>query len=165
LAEQAKLLAPQLEERLTVANNTAAPSAESTPEPSSTAEPASSDSLQDSSDTAIGMPLQTTLGLYYTLDSLKLPIGWPDTAAPELSDPWFFSFFLRKLIGLAVTIFAVSQGAPFWFDLLNKLTNLRSGGKPPAKTEAENDEDASGGSAAGGSAGGGSSAGGRGRGG
>jgi hypothetical protein len=30
-----------------------------------------------------------------------------------------------------LTVFAVSLGAPFWFDLLNKLVNLRSAGKPP----------------------------------
>lgn len=28
---------------------------------------------------------------------------------------------------------AVSLGAPFWFDLLNKLVNLRNSGKPPEK--------------------------------
>ena len=30
-----------------------------------------------------------------------------------------------------VTALALSLGAPFWFDLLNRLVNLRQTGKPP----------------------------------
>jgi hypothetical protein len=36
-----------------------------------------------------------------------------------------------KLLGLLITIAAISQGAPFWFDLLNRVTNLRAAGRPP----------------------------------
>jgi hypothetical protein len=36
-----------------------------------------------------------------------------------------------KILGLLVTVLAISLGAPFWFDLLNRLVNLRSTGKPP----------------------------------
>lgn len=36
-----------------------------------------------------------------------------------------------KLLGLFITIMATQQGAPFWFDLLNKVTNLRGSGVPP----------------------------------
>lgn len=35
------------------------------------------------------------------------------------------------LIGFLITAFAVSFGAPFWFDLLNKLVSIRSSGKKP----------------------------------
>ncbi len=45
---------------------------------------------------------------------------------PESGHEWMLKFF-----GLFITIAAVSQGAPFWFDLLNKLTNLRATGQPP----------------------------------
>ena len=37
----------------------------------------------------------------------------------------------HKLIGFLLTAFAISLGAPFWFDLLNKLVNLRNAGKKP----------------------------------
>lgn len=40
---------------------------------------------------------------------------------------------LGKLIGLGISIFAISLGAPFWFDLLIKFINVRSGGKPPSQ--------------------------------
>jgi hypothetical protein len=42
---------------------------------------------------------------------------------------------LAKLLGLLLTAVAVSQGGPFWFDLLSKLTNPRGSGPvpPPAQ--------------------------------
>ncbi len=35
--------------------------------------------------------------------------------------PYFLSLWLGKLIGLAITMVAVAQGAPFWFNVLNRL--------------------------------------------
>ena len=41
-----------------------------------------------------------------------------------------------KLLGWLLTALAISMGAPFWFELLSKLVNLRSAGvKPPRKSE------------------------------
>jgi len=42
--------------------------------------------------------------------------------------------WIWKLFGLGLTVVAVSQGAPFWFDLLKKSVNVRGAGKPPAST-------------------------------
>lgn len=39
--------------------------------------------------------------------------------------------WLVKTFGLLLTVLALSQGAPFWFDLLQKLVNLRLAGNPP----------------------------------
>jgi hypothetical protein len=68
------------------------------------------------------------------LTGLNLPIGWTtDTTDPRHpGTPWGW---LLKIGGILVTAFAVSLGAPFWFDLLNKLVNLRAAGKKTAKTE------------------------------
>jgi hypothetical protein len=41
---------------------------------------------------------------------------------------------LYKILGLALTAIAVSMGAPFWFDMLNKLVNVRTSGLQPKKT-------------------------------
>jgi hypothetical protein len=41
-----------------------------------------------------------------------------------------------KLAGFFMTALAVSLGAPFWFDLLGRLVNLRETGDKPAKSEA-----------------------------
>jgi hypothetical protein len=39
------------------------------------------------------------------------------------------AFTLNKLLGFLITAFAISLGAPFWFDALNKLVSLRASGK------------------------------------
>ncbi len=66
----------------------------------------------------------------------KLPIGWPlpatntqeDTKAGPLdcSVAWLIRF-----AGWLLTALALSLGAPFWFDLLNKLINMRHGMRKP----------------------------------
>jgi len=38
----------------------------------------------------------------------------------------------RHLGGWLLTIMAMSLGAPFWFDVLSRLSRLRSSGKPEA---------------------------------
>jgi hypothetical protein len=42
-----------------------------------------------------------------------------------------------------VTILAISLGAPFWFDLLNKMMVIRSTVKPREKSREEGSEDRS----------------------
>jgi len=42
--------------------------------------------------------------------------------------------WLLKLLGIFLTALAVSQGAPFWFDLLNKIIVIRSTIKPHEKS-------------------------------
>jgi hypothetical protein len=39
------------------------------------------------------------------------------------------------LAGLLVSIFAVSLGAPFWFDVLQHFMQVRAAGVSPPKTE------------------------------
>jgi len=41
------------------------------------------------------------------------------------------SWLRAKFTGLLISILAVSMGAPFWFDVLNKLVNVRLVGKRP----------------------------------
>ena len=64
------------------------------------------------------------------IKKLNIPIGWSKAKLPE-GWQWFW-----KIIGLAITILAVSLGAPFWFDLLNKVTRLRVSGEVPKKADA-----------------------------
>jgi len=77
---------------------------------------------------------------------LRLPIGWEFTPneppaevgsavtninptddlrdlsnfLPGYNSNWL-TFWLRKIVGLGVTMIAIAQGAPFWFNLLNRL--------------------------------------------
>jgi hypothetical protein len=47
---------------------------------------------------------------------------------------------LAKLMGLLLTAIAVSQGAPFWFDLISKLANPRGSGPVPATSQETRNE-------------------------
>lgn len=60
------------------------------------------------------------------LRSLGVPLGWTSQAAPAGWGPW-----LQKVFGLLLTAFALSLGAPFWFDMLKKTVNIRSVGRAP----------------------------------
>jgi hypothetical protein len=82
------------------------------------------------------------------LDSLyvlRLPIGWGDTVA----GPWPTAAEWEKvgehiwdsLFGWLLTAFAISLGAPFWFDTLNRIMVIRSTVKPREKSPDEASED------------------------
>jgi hypothetical protein len=49
--------------------------------------------------------------------------------------------WILKLIGIFITGLAVSQGAPFWFDLLNKFIVIRSTVKPSEKSKPQPSKD------------------------
>ncbi|MGH9144953.1 MAG: hypothetical protein ACRD2I_27770, partial [Vicinamibacterales bacterium] len=72
------------------------------------------------------------------VDSLGLPIGWTRATGDNPGDPRRMPIdtagWLLKLFGLLLTGFAVSQGSPFWFDLLNKFMVARSTVKPPDRS-------------------------------
>jgi hypothetical protein len=65
------------------------------------------------------------------------PIGWPDAAFyKQLDDArglWMLWVLLLKVFGCVLTGLALSMGAPFWFDLLQKFMNIRGTGPKPEK--------------------------------
>ena len=102
---------------------------------------------------------ETTAGAWSQLTALKVPIGWcsdnadsgrtleqivsepenegeagddtglpctPERQLPRTGSAWFL-----KISGLLITMIALSQGAPFWFDMLKKIVNLRLAGDAP----------------------------------
>jgi hypothetical protein len=94
------------------------------------------------------------------LNELGLPIGWsngwgaPRTgSAREASGGYEIEFRGRTwlfrpwndlfgpLVGWLLTAAAATLGAPFWFDLLNKIMVIRSTVKPHEKSEEEGSED------------------------
>jgi hypothetical protein len=115
-------------------------------------------SLPPSSDPAeIGNTIDS---LQANLESLRIPVGWTfqdvpfdsavqrctplpkDTtrdvfgiplngACKVWADPPRGWGITTKLIGLLIVGLAAMQGAPFWFDILKKLINIRSSGPKP----------------------------------
>jgi hypothetical protein len=64
---------------------------------------------------------------------LRMPLGWSSKSSGFPHGP---VGILWKVLGLLVTAFALTLGAPFWFDLLNKFVNFRASGAPPPTTQA-----------------------------
>lgn len=95
--------------------------------------------------------------VYQRLDGLSLPIGWSTApGVPASNDPavaerrvrpdfrallglektaWdqLGQTVLFHLVGWLLTAVSASLGAPFWFDLLGKLMNIRQAGARPKK--------------------------------
>jgi len=71
-------------------------------------------------------------------DELKqtgIPIGWRNEDLESLK---LHGSLLKKIGGILLTALAVSMGSPFWFDILSKLSNLRSTGNKPKPAVSEN---------------------------
>ena len=75
------------------------------------------------------------------LTDLHLPIGWTKTRWDAMTggETWALA-----ILGWVLTAFALSFGAPFWFDLFNKMMVVRSTVKPTEKSPDEASEDAQG---------------------
>ena len=70
------------------------------------------------------------------VQKLGLPIGWKNFAWTDKGEGKegagdTFGLWVTRILGWLLTMCAVSLGAPFWFDLLNKFMNIRASGKAP----------------------------------
>lgn len=64
-----------------------------------------------------------------------LPIGWmPEQSQEENKDPRGFPYdfrgWLYKVLGLLITALAVTLGAPFWYQKLRSLLQMKAGNTP-----------------------------------
>lgn len=76
---------------------------------------------------------RTYLDAKKDLEALQLPIGWSTPDSTTLAHrTWPEPTWPERILGWIVTALAVTMGAPFWFDLLNKVTAIRSAVKPDA---------------------------------
>jgi len=77
------------------------------------------------------------LGQYQgALEELRaggLPIGWHSMTLAAKGQQLHWSWYVSKIAGWLITIFAASLGAPFWFDMLSKIANIRGTGPKPGK--------------------------------
>ena len=67
--------------------------------------------------------------------NLGLPVGW--NPEDERTMPRGLVGWTMKIIGWLLTAMAVSLGAPFWFDMLNKVIVVRATVKPTEKSPDE----------------------------
>ena len=98
--------------------------------------------------TAGGGALTPDNGAQALADVLStVPLGWSLTSPPEAPlacDPTAkaartngpLPWLLEKILGLALTAIALSLGAPFWFDVLSRVTRVRLSGEKPDPSSA-----------------------------
>lgn len=68
------------------------------------------------------------------MDLLGQTLGWRDNVFYDATgNRWSSRIWLERLIGWLLTLLAISLGAPFWFDILNKIVNIRFAGKSPVE--------------------------------
>jgi hypothetical protein len=91
------------------------------------------------SDTALKR-IETVRRRYEDVTRLDLPITWGRVELPTAKDRWFL-WWSRTIFGFFLTAVAITLGAPFWFDLLNKMMVIRSTVKPKEKSQEEGSED------------------------
>ena len=83
------------------------------------------------------------------LDTLGLPLGWSkgwgalrsERSAQQSGKFAIWNDLFAPILGWLLTAFAATMGAPFWFDLLNKVMVIRSTVKPHEKSPEESSED------------------------
>jgi len=71
-------------------------------------------------------------------EAIRLPIGWEKADIEKKSG---FTDWILRICGWFITAFAVTLGAPFWFDVLNKIINIRASGMKPKISEGEKKEE------------------------
>jgi hypothetical protein len=72
--------------------------------------------------------------------ALAIPIGWMSTGTSyDVKNGLIFPHtatevgnrLLQHIVGWLLTALAATLGAPFWFDMLNRIISIRSSGKAP----------------------------------
>ena len=81
-------------------------------------------SAAQGTDKSILAPNTNLKQLQTNFQQIQPAPGW--TTPPATASDW-----ILKIVGLLATSFAVSLGAPFWFDTLSKIMQFRATGNPP----------------------------------
>jgi hypothetical protein len=84
---------------------------------------AANTTLAAASQPGLAATVETVQQRSANLNASGLKLGWNERAWQSPLN------VVEKLVGLLLSAFAVSMGAPFWFDLLKNLVSIRSVGK------------------------------------
>lgn len=76
-----------------------------------------------------------------TLDPLTLPIGWnfdsSSTQPQKVGETKKAFSLLKSCLGWLISGLAIAMGAPFWFEVLDKIMNVRNTGRKPTSNHRE----------------------------
>lgn len=92
-------------------------------------DPAARSEIADAAQNIAPEELNDPQYSYVREELRKFPLGW------QFDQPMSMGglYWILKLAGLFVSALAVSLGAPFWFEVLNKLNAIRGVGRKPKK--------------------------------
>ena len=94
--------------------------------------------LPAASQPALQAAVETVQQRSASLNASGLKLGWTERAWRSTWQNPLSA--IEKLVGLLLSAFAVSMGAPFWFDLLKNLVSIRSVGKNLAEQNEARDK-------------------------
>ncbi len=128
-----------------------APAKTPTPKPDANGESTADGAAQTSDASAEGKDfdalrmkqgLEDTVNTFNTVSqNSMLPIGWRRTSntVPAPGAHWYEDIgrWILMFLGWCITAAALSLGAPFWFDMLNKIMVVRNTVKPSEKSPNE----------------------------
>jgi hypothetical protein len=77
--------------------------------------------------------LRDVAGITNTLTEVSIPVGWMGVS------PGGFGWWVGHVLGWGLTAVLVMVGAPFWFELLERLITFRSGGSGGQPARADQD--------------------------
>lgn len=98
-----------------------------------TAPPAAPSAASPPSTTPQAELVQVREAVNTALEELPLPVGWhPANLQPEAGQPSSV-VWLKRLLGWLITGVALSMGAAFWYDLLQKVMQVRGTGRKPER--------------------------------
>ena len=69
-----------------------------------------------------------------------MPLTWKAGELNDANGKFSGLLLFAKITGLLASILAIMMGAPFWFDMLNKISNMRSTGAKPALSTSEQEK-------------------------
>lgn len=86
-------------------------------------------------DSVAGPRADSLAALVEAYGEQGIPLGWgSETSSSNSSVLTRAEFWLSKIFGLLLTTIAISLGAPFWFDVLKRVSAIRSAGRSPRET-------------------------------
>jgi hypothetical protein len=88
---------------------------------------------QNVGETGNASLLRDVAGITNTLTEVSVPLGWMGVA------PDGFGWWVGHLLGWGLTAVLVMVGAPFWFELLERLVTFKSGGTGGQPARADQD--------------------------
>ena len=87
---------------------------------------------RDSSHDGLRQQIRQLIDEELAMAATALGTGWEQVPALNPASRAWWLYMGQSLLGWTVTALAITLGAPFWFDLLNRVMNIREAARKPS---------------------------------